>query len=446
MKKVKVGKSLPTSTITNPAVRAPSQDTNAFSRVFRVRVKNCIPIENFTQVSFVLLDYPNVSNIHTIELPNGSGTALLCEGVPAPERDSFGLVVSPFGSTTTMDMFYIATYATSTPKKTQQAGTTLVGVPAAGLLVDSNKNTAVLGAAATKVELKESTLSVDVGSGGMQLDPSEFSVKNDKGLQTIRIGADILLQTTGKIQIVTKNQVEFTGSSFVFKDPENADKKQSEILPPISFSGEEKNEYVSGSMNLGAARYNLNLTDSSFTGGPATMSAATAGMVLDTYSVGILRGHSHFKIGNGDFLVSLLDNEPNPLLNRKFQVLVGKLKLAKKAELTLSSKGFTIASGTTSLKISRYVIDFNDGGVGPLSYPQWQIGYRGAIKMNIGIMAEAPKLGKTKMELIAEEILLGRIMAKGLDGGGVLTTMTDPVVDYITGIMHKGSKSVFAIS
>lgn len=445
MKKITIKNSQPTSTITHPSAKPPTLDTNAFSRVFRVRVKNCIPLENYTQVSFVLLDYPNVSNIYTMELPNGSGTALLCEGVPVPERDSFGLVVSPFGSTTTMDMFYIATYATTTPKKPKVAGETVIGTPNAGIAIDKNTSTTVVGAGSTYAELKPNQFSVGTGAGEMVFDQESFSIKNSKEVQTFKVGDSILLQTSGKIQISTSNKIEFTGAGFVFKNSENFDKKASEVLPPISFSSEEKNEFVSGAMNLGAAKYSLTLTDPSFTGSPADMTTSTAGLLKDAYSVGVLRGHSHFKIGNGDFLVSLLDNEPNPLLNRKFQVLVGKIKMAKKAELTLSSKGFTIATGAASLKLSRYLLDFNDVGVGPLSYPKWQIGYRSSFKMKIGIMAEAPTMGKSKMELIAEKILLGSIIVEGLDGGGVLTTLTDPVVDYITGIMHKGSKSVFAI-
>jgi hypothetical protein len=109
----------------------------------------------------------------------------------------------------------------------------------------------------------------------------------------------------------------------------------------------------------------------------------------------------------------------------------------------LNVKGFTISSGTTTLKLSRYVIDFNDKSFG---HPKWEIGYRGAFQMKIGITAEAPMLGKSNMKLVADEIQLGRIYVKGLDGAGVLTTLTDPIADYITGMRHMGSRSVFAIS
>jgi hypothetical protein len=416
-------------------------DNSPFSRIFRVEVVDTKTFNDKIFVGFVHKDHVDANNISSMTSTDAVTPfyALLCTGIPKPTPGSQGLVASIFGNKVGDDFFYIQTYFEARKPieaPTPKAGTFSQITKGGSIVISGNKKLSAISAGKNKVEVTDNKVNIGENGYGLDVSGRELSFKNAKGETRLSVGEDgVIISSEGDIKFISKNgNIELIGGKVINKNPADLLEPPSEALPNEDNSSNfSKN--VSGSIEFGGSAYTLSLTDTSLiTGNPFSG---------DTYSVQIMRGDAHYKIANGDFLVSLLDGG---ITDKKFQVLVGKLSFIKKAEFSLDSNGFTIASGQPTLKLSRYIMDFNDGGFGPLSYPKWQIGYRGVIQMKIGIMAEAPTFGKSKMELIADEILLGRIYIKGLDGGRVVTTLTDPVVDYITGIMHIGSFSVFAIS
>lgn len=411
-----------------------------FSRIFRVEVTDINVQDDFIRVGFTHKDHVNINSIDNIKSVDGVTRfyAILCDGIPIPSPGAFGLVVSVFGNKVGSDFFYLQTYYNpdkkDTPKPKQGSFSHIT--ENAGIVINGNKAVSTISAGNNKVQVTDADVKIGQDGKGLQVSGRELLFKNSKGETRLSVGEDgVVISSLGDIKFISKEgNIEFVGAKVIQKKPSDLLQPKDEGLHGEDNS-ENYNKFVTGKVEFGASVYKISITDPSLITGNLFSGSA--------YSVEVMRGDSHFKLANGDFKISLLDGG---ITDKKFQVLVGKMSFLKKAELKLDSNGFTIASGTTTLKLSRYLLDFNDGGFGPLSYPKWQIGYRGAIRMKIGIMAEAPTFGESKMEMIADQIYLGRILVPGLDGGRVITTLTDPVVDYITGMMHIGSFSVFAIS